>query len=118
VKRTNQPAVFAELNHKPAVINLLLRICVVEVLLRAVYELAPIIGDVIAAHCPGTSARAEFVRACLHGHWDEARSMVEGMLAEPSLLRGYQETRLREFIELLPTERADSRIDLLRAATG
>ena len=72
------------------------------VLLRGVYELAPVIGDVIYAHCPGSPARAEFVRACLHGHWDEARSMVEGMLAEPWLLRGYQETRLREFLELLP----------------
>lgn len=28
--------------------------------------------------------------------------MVEGMLAEPWLLRGYQENRLREFLELLP----------------
>jgi hypothetical protein len=27
--------------------------------------------------------------------------MVEGMLAEPWHLRGYQETRLREFLELL-----------------
>ena len=33
--------------------------------------------------------------------------MVQGMLAEPWLLRGYQENRLREFLELLPdTERA------------
>ena len=79
------------------------------VLLRAVYELVPVIGDVIYAHCPGTAARAEFVRACLHGHWDEARSMVEGMLAEPWLLRGYQETRLRDFLELLPApDRAEA----------
>jgi hypothetical protein len=28
--------------------------------------------------------------------------MVEGMLAEPWMLRGYQEARLREFLELLP----------------
>ena len=76
--------------------------------MRAVYELAPVIGDVIEAHCPGTSARAEFVRSCLLGHWDEARSMVEGMLAEPWLLRGYQEIRLRDFIELLPSERAET----------
>jgi hypothetical protein len=70
--------------------------------LRAIYELVPVIADVIDAHCPRTSARAEFVRACLHGHWVQARCMVEGMLAEPWVLRGYQETRLREFLELLP----------------
>jgi hypothetical protein len=28
--------------------------------------------------------------------------MVQGMLAEPWLLRGYQEDRLREFLELMP----------------
>jgi hypothetical protein len=28
--------------------------------------------------------------------------MVEGMLAEPWVLRGYQEARLRDFLELLP----------------
>ena len=28
-----------------------------------VYDLAPVIADVILAHCPGTSARDEFVRA-------------------------------------------------------
>ncbi len=27
--------------------------------------------------------------------------MIEGMLAEPWHLRGYQETRLREFLELV-----------------
>ena len=74
--------------------------------MQAIYDLAPVIADVISAHCPCTSARANFLRACLHGHWDEARSMVEGMLAEPWLLRGYQETRLREFLELLPTRNA------------
>jgi hypothetical protein len=73
-----------------------------RLLLQAIYELVPVIGDVIDAHCPGTTARADFVRACLHGHWDEARSMIEGMLAEPWVLRGYQEIRLREFLELLP----------------
>ncbi len=31
--------------------------------------------------------------------------MVEGMLAEPWHLRGYQETRLREFLELLKLDR-------------
>ena len=69
--------------------------------MHAVYELAPVIAQVIAAHCPGTT-RAAFVRACLHRQWGEARSMVEGMLAEPWVLRGYQENRLREFLELLP----------------
>jgi hypothetical protein len=69
--------------------------------LRSVYELVPVIADVIRAHCPG-SARADFMQACLHGQWHEARSMVEGMLAEPWFLRGYQENRLREFLELLP----------------
>jgi hypothetical protein len=68
--------------------------------LLAVYELVPVIADVIRAHCPG-SARADFMQACMHGQWNEARSMVEGMLAEPWFLRGYQENRLREFLELL-----------------
>ena len=69
--------------------------------MAAVFELAPVIADVIGAHCPGSS-RADFMQACLHGQWTEARSMVEGMLAEPWFLRGYQENRLREFLELLP----------------
>jgi hypothetical protein len=69
---------------------------------QAVYELAPVIGDVIAAHCPETSARQMFMQAVFRGEWIEARSMVEGMLAEPWVLRGYQETRLREFLDLLP----------------
>ena len=74
----------------------------------AVYELVPIIADVIRSHCPG-SARADFMRVCLHGQWHEARSTVEGMLAEPWLLRGYQENRLREFLDLLPvTETAEA----------
>jgi hypothetical protein len=33
--------------------------------------------------------------------WYEARSMVEGMLAEPWHLRGYQETRLRDFLAMV-----------------
>jgi hypothetical protein len=70
--------------------------------MQAIYELAPVIADIIAAHCPGTSARQRFLRACLSGEWDEADSMIEGMLAEPRRLRGYQERRLREFRELLP----------------
>jgi hypothetical protein len=70
--------------------------------MRAAYDLAPVIADVISAHCPGTAARQIFIRACFLGEWEEAKSMVEGMLAEPWLLRGYQEARLREFLELLP----------------
>ena len=69
--------------------------------MQIVYELAPVIADIIAAHCPGTRAREDFVRACIQGDWYEAQEMVEGMLAEPQWLRGYQETRLREFLELV-----------------
>ena len=72
--------------------------------MHAVYEIAPVIGTIIGAHCRGTSVRREFLRACLCGEWFEARSMVEGMLAEPWLLRGHQEARLREFLGLLPAE--------------
>jgi hypothetical protein len=68
---------------------------------QVVYQLAPLIADIISAHCPGTRAREEFVRACVHGDWYEAKEMVEGMLAEPQWLRGYQETRLREFLQLV-----------------
>ena len=71
---------------------------------NAVYDLGPVIADIILAHCPGTSARERFLRACLTGDWDEAKSMVEGMLAEPWHLKGYQETRLREFLELIPAD--------------
>jgi hypothetical protein len=70
--------------------------------MQAVYDLAPVIGDVISAHCPDTPARQIFMRAVFRGEWTEARSMVEGMLAEPWVLRGYQEARLHEFLELLP----------------
>jgi hypothetical protein len=70
--------------------------------MQAAYDLAPVIADVISAHCPGTSARQTFIRACFLGDWVEAKSMVEGMLAEPWVLRGYQEARLREFLDLLP----------------
>jgi hypothetical protein len=71
---------------------------------RPIHELVPLIADVIQAHCPGSAARSDFMRACLHGHWEEVRHMVEGMLAEPWVLQGYQENRLREFHELLPTK--------------
>ena len=69
--------------------------------MQVVYQLAPLIADIISAHCPGTRAREEFVRACVHGHWEEAKAMIEGMLAEPVYLRGHQESRLREFLELV-----------------
>lgn len=69
--------------------------------MQVVYELAPVIADIISAHCPGTRAREAFVQACIYGDWREATEMVEGMLAEPQWLRGYQETRLREFLELV-----------------
>jgi hypothetical protein len=68
---------------------------------QVIYELAPVIADVISAHCRGTCARKDFVRACVSEEWDDAKVMVEGMLAEPWHLTGYQEKRLREFLELL-----------------
>jgi hypothetical protein len=52
------------------------------------------IADIITAHCPATRAREDFFHACIQGDWYEAREMVEGILAEPQWLRGYQETRL------------------------
>jgi hypothetical protein len=68
---------------------------------QILYELAPVIADIISAHCPGTRAREDFLQACVHGHWSEAAEMVEGMLAEPWHLKGYQEARLREFLQLM-----------------
>jgi len=59
------------------------------------------VPDIIASHCPGTRARHDFVRACIGEDWDDVRAMVEGMLAEPWLLRGRQEVRLRQFLELV-----------------
>ena len=73
--------------------------------MQVVYELAPVIATIISAHCPGTRARERFVRACVHADWFEATSMIEGMLAEPWHLRGHQETRLREFLQLLQWHR-------------
>ena len=69
--------------------------------MHVVYELAPVIAHIISAHCPGTTAREEFLRACVGGHWNEASEMVQGMLAEPWHLKGHQEARLREFLELM-----------------
>lgn len=80
--------------------------------MKAVYELAPVIADVISAHCPGTRARENFVRACLGGDWTEAKSMIDGMLAEPWHLRGYQENRLREFLELMPHDQSGSELSV------
>ena len=73
--------------------------------MQAVYQLVPVIADVIAAHCPRSSARARFIDACLKAQWNEATAMIEGMLSEPRLLRGHQEARLRDFLELLPLAR-------------
>jgi hypothetical protein len=64
---------------------------------QAAYDLALVIADVISAHC-GPTARERFLRAFVHGHWDEAQTIVQGMLAEPWHLKGHQETRLREFL--------------------
>jgi hypothetical protein len=74
---------------------------------QVIYEVAPLIADIISAHCPGTHAREDFVHACVRGDWYQAREMVEGMLAEPQWLRGYQETRLREFLELVQLQSAN-----------
>jgi hypothetical protein len=72
--------------------------------MQVAYELAPVIADVISAHCPGTRAREQFMHACVHGEWHDATAMVEGMLAEPWHLYGYQESRLRDFLKLLQLE--------------
>jgi len=50
--------------------------------MAAVYELALVIAEVIYAHCPGTSARERFLQACISTDWDEATSMIDGMLDE------------------------------------
>ncbi len=68
--------------------------------MHALYKLVPVIGEVIASHCRAET-RSRFVRSCLAGEWIDVRAMIEGMLAEPWLLKGHQETRLREFLELL-----------------
>ena len=70
--------------------------------MQAIFKLAPVIADVISAHCPGADVRERFLRGCISGEWLEIRNMIDGMLAEPWLLRGYQEIRLREFLDLLP----------------
>jgi hypothetical protein len=70
-----------------------------------IFALLPVIADIIDAHCRGTKARETFVAACIRGHWNEAEAMVEGMLAEPWHLSGYQENRLHEFLQLLHARR-------------
>lgn len=67
----------------------------------AVYELVPLIADIISCHCPGTPTRKQFLQACMSTDWDEAKSMIEGMLAEPWHLRGHQERRLRDFFDMI-----------------
>ena len=62
--------------------------------------------------------REEFVRACVRGHWDEAAEMIEGMLAEPWHLKGYQEARLREFRRLLQMDRGVGPVGQLAAVPG
>jgi hypothetical protein len=69
--------------------------------MRVVDDMVPVIAEIIGAHCAGTSARSEFVHACLRTEWSEVQAMVQGMLAEPWHLIGHQESRLREFLELL-----------------
>lgn len=51
--------------------------------MQVLYERALVVADVISAHCHGTCAREDFVRACVSGEWNDAKAMVEGMLAEP-----------------------------------
>jgi hypothetical protein len=46
--------------------------------MQVAYELAPVIAEIISAHCPGTRARDEFVHACVYGQWDDAKEMIEG----------------------------------------
>jgi hypothetical protein len=69
--------------------------------MRTLDQMVLVIAEIIAAHCAGTRAREEFVQACVRAQWAEAQAMVEGMLAGPWYLVGYQERRLREFLELL-----------------
>jgi len=39
-------------------------------------------AEVISARCLLTPARQKFLQACIRGDWHEARSMIEGVLAE------------------------------------
>jgi hypothetical protein len=71
--------------------------------MQVLYDIAPVIADIISAHCPGTQARERFMHACIRGDWTEVKDMIEGVLSEPWQLKGYQESRLRTFLELLQT---------------
>jgi hypothetical protein len=53
--------------------------------MHAVYELTPVIAAIISGHCPGTRVREEFLSACIHSDWAEARVMVAGMLAAAAI---------------------------------
>ena len=75
--------------------------------LRTIFDLAPVIADIIGSHCPRTRARRDFLRACINEDWEEVHAMVEGMLAEPWYLRGYQAVRLREFLTICEADRSD-----------
>src|SRR5262249_7242019 len=61
-----------------------------RLIVPTIFDLAPVIADVVAAHC-GRTARERFLQACVFGHFNEAKSMIEGVLAEPWHLRGHQE---------------------------
>ena len=74
--------------------------------MQAIYALTPVVAEIISSHCPRSRARDDFVKACLFGEWGEVKAMVEGMLAEPWHLIGYQENRLRQFLALLQLEGA------------
>jgi hypothetical protein len=89
--------------------------------MQALDKLVLVIAEIIAAHCAGTRARNEFVQACLRAQWAEAQAMVEGMLAEPWHLVGYQERWLREFLEFLRAaqrEPAKASSDVLAASAA
>ena len=75
--------------------------------MRVIDDFVPLVADIIAAHCPGTQARDEFMQACLRADWAHAKVMIEGMLAEPWHLIGFQEIRLRDFLELLGRVQGD-----------
>jgi hypothetical protein len=85
---------------------------------HAVFELALVIADIVSAHCPGTSARERFLNACIGADWNEATSMIEGMLAEPWHLRGYQEKRLREFLDLVLAARGTQQVSAPAAVSA
>ena len=44
--------------------------------MQVVYEMTPVIADIISGHCPGMHARQEFMNACVRSDWAEARVLV------------------------------------------